>query len=351
MAAGFGYTVGVQPSEVTLRVKRLSLEGGFQAVGIAPATAIDAAWRQRFEQWLESGHAGEMDYLHRDSIQRYDPRRVLAECRSVIVLATSYAPSPDDPTGDLAVARYARGRDYHKVLKKRAHQLCDRLREAWPEFIGRAFVDTGPVAEKSLAVLAGLGWVGRNGLLIVPGLGSWVLLTEILCNLPLMPDAPHTGNCGPCRACLAACPTSALLGDGLIAAQRCLSYRNKGGRQLPREQWTAMGNRLFGCDACQEVCPHNRDVPPGDPQLRSSEDSPPLMLAEVLNWSEADFDLLTRGRPIRRAGYLPLLRHAVIAGGNTGRQDVQAVLEDLRRRRPELQDVIDWAQQQSRREG
>lgn len=350
MAAGFRYTVRVQPSELTSRVKHLAVESGFHAVGIAPAEAIDVAWRQRFERWLESGHAGEMDYLHRDPCQRYDPRRVLAESRSVIVLATSYAPAPDDPVGDLAVARYARGRDYHKVLKKRAHQLCDRLCEVRPDFLGRAFVDTGPVAEKSLAVLAGLGWVGRNGLLIVPGLGSWVLLTEILCNLPLEPDVPHRGDCGHCRACLTACPTSALLGEGLIAAEQCLSYRNKGGRQLPREHWAAMGNRLFGCDACQDVCPHNRDVPPGEPQLRSSADYPPLMLADVLAWSEADFDLATRGRPVRRAGYLPLLRHAVIAAGNTGRRDLQAALECLRHRQPELQDAIEWARQQWRSE-
>lgn len=343
-SAALRYTGFVNASTVlTSRVKHLAREAGFHAAGIAPAEAIAPSWRERFEAWLRDGHAAGMDYLHRDPAQRYDPQKVLAEARSVIVLATSYAPAATDPEGDLAVARYARGRDYHKVLKKRAHQLCDRLRDERGDFLGRAFVDTGPLAEKSLAALAGLGWIGRNGLLIVPGLGSWVLLTEILCNLPLVPDAPHVGDCGTCRACRSACPTAALLGDGLIEANRCLSYRNKGGRSVSPEHWAAMGNRIFGCDACQDICPHNRDVPAGDPQLRYSDSHRPLMLADVLTWSEGDWDRATPGRAIRRAGYLPLLRHAVIAAGNARRGDLCEALQALARREPELGEAVAWA--------
>ncbi|MBS3821940.1 MAG: tRNA epoxyqueuosine(34) reductase QueG [Planctomycetes bacterium] len=330
-------------ADLTLRVKHLAAEFGFATAGIAPATAVDGTWRQRFEQWLAEGHAAAMDYMHRDPARRFDPQRVVDEARSVIVLATSYAPDPNDPVGDIDIARYARGRDYHKVLKKRAHALCDRLRDMAPDFAGRAFVDSAPVAEKSLAVLAGLGWIGRNGLLIVAGLGSYVLLTEIVCNLPLTPDAPSGGSCGPCRACIDVCPTAALLGDGLLNVRRCLSYRNKGGRSLPREYWPAAGVRVFGCDACQEVCPHNIDVPPGDPQLRSSPGRRALQLADLLAWSEKDFNAATRGSPVRRAGYDALMLHAVVAAGNARRTDLRGRLEALGRDRPALAEAVAWA--------
>jgi epoxyqueuosine reductase len=223
------------------------------------------------------------------------------------------------------------------------HRLMDRIREIFPDLVGRAFVDSAPVMEKSLAVLAGLGWVGRHGLLIVPGLGSYVLLAEIISNLPLPADEPSGAGCGPCRRCVDACPTDALSGDGLLDARRCVSYWNKGGdKPPPREILERMEGWICGCDTCQEACPHNADVPPGSPALRS--DGPELPpAADLLRFAPEDWDRFTRGRGLRVVSYDQMLRNVIAACARPDGPSCRAQLGDLARRRPDLAELVGWA--------
>jgi epoxyqueuosine reductase len=330
--------------DLTAAVKRLALEAGFHRVGVAPAGPVPRA--EAFDAWLSRGwHAG-MAYMARNREKRRRPDRLVAGARSVICLAVSYAPADeaapaaaDDPRA--FIARYARGRDYHKLLKQRCRRLIERIRRLAPRFEGRAFVDSAPVMERGLAAAAGVGWIGRNGMLIVPGLGSYVVLAEIVCSLPLRADGPLEGGCGDCGRCVAACPTGAIMADGLVDARRCLSYLTVECRgPVGRAYWPAVGRRLFGCDTCQEACPHNRGVPAGDEALRAA--APPA-LADVLAWSEADWDAATRGSAVRRATYEMLLRNACLAAGNTGDESLRPPLEALRQRVPRLAEEADWA--------
>ena len=243
------------------------------------------------------------------------------------------------------VARYARGRDYHKVLKRKCHRLMDRLRGLDRRFAGRAFVDSAPVMERSLAAASGVGWIGKSGCLYVPGRGSYVLLCEIVSNLPLAADSPAACRCDGCGACAKACPTAAIAGGGLVDARRCISYLTIEHRgDIPRELWALMGTRIFGCDRCQEACPHNRSLPAGDVELAPA--GPALGgagLGEVLRWSREDWDAATRGSACRRAAWEMFLRNAAIAAGNSGDRSLAPALHELRGRGSVAPDLIDWA--------
>jgi epoxyqueuosine reductase len=251
-----------------------------------------------------------------------------------------YKPAGEPPV-DAFVARYARGRDYHKLLKRLAHELCDRIREVHPGLRARTLVDTAPLSERSLAARSGLGWIGRNGSLIVPGWGSYVVLTEILCDLDLPPDPPHPGGCGDCRACLAACPTGAFKAEKLLDARRCLSYHSIENRgEVPADIRLAWGNRVFGCDSCQEVCPQNRLARTGHPDLTASAEQG-RSLAEILRWSREDWSAATEGSTRRRATWAMWLRNAVLAAAATGGEELIEPLRILRNRiaeEPELQE-------------
>ena len=311
--------------ELTRRVKELAGQAGFARVGIAAAGTVGDG--DRFRRWVGRGMHASMGYLARNVEKRLRPDRLVEGARSVICLAAGYAPGEGDPNGEPGVARYARGRDYHKVLKRRCGALMGRLRQLEPLFEGRAFVDSAPLLERGLARAAGIGWIGRNRCLTVPGLGSYVFLCEIVSNLPLAPDRPSAEGCDGCGACLAACPTGAL-GEAGLDARRCVSYLTvEHAGAIDAELWPRMGRRLVGCDACQEACPHNRGAAPGDPELRAS--AAPLggaSLADVLEWAESDWDLATRGSAARRASWAMMLRNAVIAAGNSaGRDDAPAL--------------------------
>ena len=308
----------LRTDELTDRVKSLALEVGFARVGVAPAA--EAPHGERLDEWLARGwHAG-MGYMARNVEKRKRPDLLVPGARSVLCLAAGYAPAmPTVPGGEYFIARYARGRDYHKVLPNRCRRLMDRIREIAPEFAGRAFVDSAPVAERSLAAAAGLGWIGLNGCLIVPGLGSYVVLCEIVCNLPLVPGEPTAPQCGDCDACATACPTGALGDEGLVDCRRCISYLTIEHRgEIEPQYREKIGNRLFGCDTCQEVCPHNRGVPRGDAELTPR--GKPLGgagLVEILAWTQDHWDAATRGSTLRRAGYEGLLRNAAIVACNS----------------------------------
>lgn len=336
-------------SDLTAAVVALAREEGFAAAAIAPVGPVPH--EDRFREWLRRGWHGSMTYMARHQDLRLGRRPIVEGGRSVICLAA--ACGAGDRPSDSLVARYARGRDYHKVLKTRCHRLMDRLRALERGFVGRAFVDSGPLAERTLAAWGGLGWIGRNGCLYVPGQGSHVLLCEIVSNLPLTPGRPVGSPCAGCGACREACPTGAIGEDGLVDSRRCISYltiEHRGG--IPRELWPRMGRRLFGCDRCQEACPHNRagasaagaGATPSDRRLAPARR--PLggaSLADVLCWTPEDWDAATRGSACRRATWEMFLRNAVIAAGNSGDRSLAPLLEALRRRGVVDEALTDWA--------
>ena len=274
------------------KLQELARRAGFLAAAIAPAGPVPQA--QRLHTWLERGYCAEMHYLRRDLAKRLCPAESASGARSVICLAASYVP-PADADRDGLVARYARGADYHEVLQRRCAALIEAVRAIEPSFVGRAFVDSGPVMERSLAAAAGLGWIGRNACMFVEGAGSYCVLAEIVCNLPLPPGNPIPPRCGDCRACVAACPTGALKEDGLVDARCCISYLTIEHRgPIDPQFWPQMGARLFGCDVCQSVCPCNRNLPAGDGELLGP--SPVGARASRRSW---DGPRLTGSRPRR----------------------------------------------------
>jgi epoxyqueuosine reductase len=313
---------------------------GFHRVGIAPAgPSLSGA---AYEAWLEAGMHGEMLYLatgeHRAG--RADVRALLGDARAVVVVALAHDPSLvpaarlTRPAGE--VARYARGRDYHAVMKPRLRELAARVcRHAGRPVAARPCVDTAPVLERELAARAGLGFVGKNNMLIAPGLGSYVLLGELLLDVELEASAaePAPSRCGECRACLDACPTGAFIGPFQLDARRCISYltiENRG--PIPRELRAALGTRVFGCDVCQEVCPFNAAAPARtEPaaELRPIR-SPQLDLVKTLGLGTAQMRQLVRGTALRRAGRDGLLRNVCVALGNAGdRAAVPALVRAL----------------------
>src|SRR4051812_26434657 len=247
-------------------IKAKAIELGFDLCGIASAS--DYPELTFFREWLERGYDGGMTYLRRSAERRADVRNVVPSARSVIVTATiyntdrPYSIECDDPAR-AHIARYAWGDDYHGVVGERMERLLAWVRDASPTtcgeaFEGRAYVDTGPVQERVYAQYAGIGWIGKNTCLINRDIGSWFFLAEIICNLPLAPDAPALDHCGTCSRCIEACPTGALVEPGVLDATRCLSYLTielKG--SIPAEHRASIGEHAYGCDICQEVCPWN----------------------------------------------------------------------------------------------
>ena len=320
----------LSPGALSAAVVEAARELGFHAVGIAPA--LPARRFAAFEEWLARGMHGDMAYLadpaHREP--RADVRTLLAGARSVVVVALAYDASVV-PLERLRgqVARYARNRDYHSIIKARLRELADRLsRLAGRPVAARPCVDTAPVLERELAERAGLGFVGKNTLLIAPGLGSYLLLGEVILDVELEPTAasePAKSRCGACTACLDACPTGAFVGPHVLDARRCISYLTIEHRgAIPRELRRALGTRIFGCDVCQEVCPFNAAAPARiapDAGLaltvRAAEKSAPDLI-RTLGLGAAQMRQLVRGTPLRRAGRDGLLRNVCVALGNAG---------------------------------
>jgi epoxyqueuosine reductase len=315
---------------------------GFARVGIAPARPSTQA--DRFHEFLALGYQADMAYLARNGEARCDVRSVLAGAASVICVAASYAPDPCGE-GTEHIARYARGRDYHRVLRSRCRSLVAELSRAEPNLAARICVDTAPVLERDLAAAAGLGWIGRNGCLINREFGSYLLLAEIVTNLPLAPDEPVPKRCGTCRACVDACPAGAIRESGLVDSRRCVSYLTIEHRgRIPEELRGAMGRWVFGCDLCQEACPFNRRAPAGDAELRGPSELARTPLGAMLDWTHEDWDRATRATAARRAKYEMFLRNAAIAAGNARDPALRAPLARLLRRgSPVLVEAARWA--------
>ncbi|HET9986828.1 MAG TPA: tRNA epoxyqueuosine(34) reductase QueG [Longimicrobiales bacterium] len=344
-------------SDTTSLAARLKAEAhrlGFELAGVAPLRESDHG--ALYEAWLAAGRHGEMAYLARpDAVAaRLDPRSRWPELRCALVVGQVYAPEDEGDDADPSrgiVARYARGRDYHKVVKGKLMALLRWLEAELGRELpaAHAYVDTGPVLERELARRAGLGWFGRNTLLINPRLGSYLFLGSLLLEIELEPDAPfEPDRCGTCSACVSACPTGALLGRDssgapVMDARRCISYLTIEQRgPIPRELRTAIGNRIYGCDICQEVCPWNGEKFVGitaEPEYRSRRrgdgsgtgrgtgtgttpgslagtDGPALI--ELMGMDEAAWDEFSRGSAVRRARRAGFLRNVAVALGNWG---------------------------------
>lgn len=247
-------------------IKQWALEEGFSLVGIAPAEPIATA--EYLQRYLDRGYHGTMDYIPRNAAKRIDPRKALDGARSIICLAVNYYnPAPPDHEPDTSglygrIARYAWGRDYHKTLKRYLGKLRDRIAGAVGQRRQFCCFDSGPLAEKAHAARAGLGWIGKNGLLINERFGSWLVLGEIVTDLELDYDEPASDRCGDCARCLKACPTTALIEPRILDARRCVSYLTaESEAEASAELAAKMGDWLLGCDVCQEVCPFNKDTP------------------------------------------------------------------------------------------
>jgi epoxyqueuosine reductase len=303
-------------------VKRWGAELGFQAVGIADAEL--SAAEGRLAQWLGMGWHGEMDYMARHGALRARPSELVPGTVRVICCRMDYCPSLQDEWGSLAdgarayVARYARGRDYHKVVRGRLQKLCDRIEQDAGAFRHRVLCDSAPVMEVELAAKAGLGWRGKHTLLLSRDAGSWFFLGEVYTDLPLPVDPPATEHCGSCEKCIDICPTHAIRGPYRLDARRCISYLTiELKSSIPEALRPLVGNRVYGCDDCQLVCPWNSFARPSaepDFAVRNGLDS--ARLVELFGWSESEFGERMAGSPIRRIGYERWLRNLAVGLGN-----------------------------------
>jgi epoxyqueuosine reductase len=317
-------------------IKQWGRELGFQQVGIA---GIDLARdEQRLDAWLARGRHGTMEYMRRHGTRRTRPDELVPGTVRVISARMDYQVPGVDPEAVLGdpelgyVSRYALGRDYHRVLRTRLARLADRVAAAVGSAGYRAFTDSAPVLEKALARDAGLGWIGKHTNLLDRHAGSWFFLGEIYTDLPLPIDEPVTAHCGSCTACIDVCPTQAIVAPYELDARRCISYLTiEHGGAIPTEFRRAIGNRIYGCDDCQLVCPWNRYAKlSAEPDFRVRHGLDAPRLVELFAWSEAEFLERTEGSAIRRIGYERWLRNVAVALGNAPKS--AAVVAALRAR-------------------
>ncbi len=357
-------------------IKQRARELGFDLVGITGAEP--SAFAAEYRDWIAQGYAGEMDYLARNMERRLDPRELLPDARSIIVVGMNYFTEGEEEkekrrkgeeekeenvlstlNSQLSTfARYARGDDYHDVMTARLKELLAFVKAQASSVMegadGRVYVDAGPVLEREVARRAGLGWFGKNTMLINTRRGSYFFLGEIVTNVPLEADAPAIGSCGTCRKCLDACPTNALLEPYKLDARRCISYLTielKG--EIPEEFRSVLaeaGNRIYGCDICQEVCPFNerRAEPTSDPAYQPREITSTPRLTDLLLMDEETFRQKFKGSPIKRAKRRGLLRNVAVALSASSEPDAEHALElaaanDVE---PLIREHSSWALQQ-----
>ena len=309
-------------------IKDRALQLGFDAVGITDASPIADADVARLRAWLRAGCAGRMQYMHRNIEKRIHPAALLDGARSVIVAALNYKPDgsstrPQHPHRTGAVAQYAWYGDYHEFMKPLLFELADFLRARTDRRLRfKACVDSVPLAERALAVRAGLGFVGTNHMLIHPAIGPQVFLGELVTTVELAPDETRPGACAACDRCIRACPTGALAADGAFDARRCISYvtiEHKG--DIPPELAAKIGEQVFGCDACVLACPHQHAAPPrANRRLRFHPENMRLNLEELLESSAESFEARFADSPIRRTGRERLQRNARICLDNERRR-------------------------------
>ena len=328
--------------ELAQRIRIWSRDLGFQQTGFSD-TRLDEH-EAHLNKWLSKGYHGEMDYMQRHGTRRSRPQELHPGTIRVISVRLDYLP---EPAGDGVISRYALGRDYHKMMRKRLQKLARQIEQQIGPFGYRVFVDSAPVLEKALAEKAGLGWIGKHSNLINQKAGSWFFLGEIYTDLPLPTDTPADNHCGDCSKCIDICPTQAIVAPYTVDARRCISYLTiELHGSIPEEFRPLMGNHIYGCDDCQLVCPWNRFARPTeeiDFAPRHGLDAPDLI--ELFQWSEEQFLKRTEGSPIRRIGHESWLRNIAVALGNATTSE--AVIKALQSRRQHDSEVVrehvEWA--------
>ncbi len=336
-------------SALAAEIKDWARQLGFSACGI---TDTDLQSEEpRLQQWLDAGFHGEMDYMASHGMMRARPQELQPGTLRVISVRMDYLPAQAGFATNLAdpnlgyISRYALGRDYHKVLRQRLKQLGERIAVRVSDLGFRPFVDSAPVLERPLAAKAGLGWVGKHSLLLSEEAGSWFFLGELLVNIPLPIDQPIEKDCGNCVACITSCPTGAIVAPFVVDARRCISYLTIELKDdIPEELRPLLGNRIYGCDDCQLVCPVNRTAPltqEADFQRRPQWRDQSLL--HLFGWSEAEFLRLTEGSAIRRIGFQRWQRNLAVALGNAPHSpQILQALQDYRGDAL-VQRHVDWA--------
>ena len=308
---------------------------GFELVGITPAAQSETI--ARYRQWIENGYAGKMGYLERHLPLKVDVRQLLAEAKSVISLAMNYytLDPPKALADDLAhgqISRYAWGDDYHDVIRQRLSELVDFIKQtAETELKTRVCVDTAPIIEREYAQKAGIGWIGKNTNLIHWRSGSWYFLAEVLINIDLESDtAPLRGSCGTCTRCIEACPTDAIIEPNLLDSRLCISYLTiELKERIPKALRPKIGNLIFGCDICQEVCPWNsKAVPTDEPAFQPRDGNLTPKLLSLIGMTQQEFSRRFKGSPIKRTKRRGFLRNVLVAIGNWGEPRAVPALKD-----------------------
>lgn len=333
------------------QIKNWGRDLGFQKVGIAAADLPDD--ERHLLAWLADGRHGEMEYMARHGTKRTRPAELVPGTVRVVAARMDYWPGGADPEAVLLdpsrgyVSRYAVGRDYHKVVRNRLARLADRIAAAAGTAGYRAFTDSAPILEKALARNAGLGWIGKHTNLLDRHDGSWFFLGEVFTDLPLPVDAPVSAHCGSCTACIDICPTRAIVAPYQLDARRCISYLTielEG--PIPEEFRGAIGNRIYGCDDCQLVCPWNRYAKQAtEPGFRARHGLDAPGLVELIAWTEAQFLERTSGSAIHRIGHVRWLRNVAIALGNAPRSPVRDAALAARLEHPSevVRGAVRWA--------
>lgn len=329
-------------------VDQAAHDAGFDLVAVASAKAF-ASEREEALQRIDAGLMDGLPWFNGQRVQRgTDPETLLPGARSIISLGWNYFPPDDPPTPEHhgVIARYARGRDYHRVMKRRMRRMVLDLTERLGDrFAARWYVDDGPMLDRAAAARAGLGWFGKNGNILNPTYGSWLLLGQIITDLPLVADAPLAKTCGQCSRCMPACPTDAIVAPYVVDNRRCISYltiEHKGA--IPIEFRASMGNWVFGCDICQEVCPVNRKAKAtADPNFGRTDLSS-VDLVELLEMTDEQFRQRFAGTPIMRAKRVGMQRNACVALGNFGDPAaVPALARTLQSAPPLVRQHAAWA--------
>jgi epoxyqueuosine reductase len=315
----------MSPADKSKLVKSIATASGFDAVGVT--RPLQSRRAQYYRQWLKDGHAGSMKYLHENADLRENPVGLLPAAKSVVCVALNYKRRDDSTLGDLAgpsgrVAQYARGLDYHRIMRGMLDDVLSRFRATVSEpFEARICVDTAPVLERDLAAAAGLGWIGKNTMVLNRQIGSFFFLGELFVTLELAPDRPQTDHCGACTRCLDACPTGAFPNAYEMDASRCVSYLTIEHRgAIPGELAVGVGDWVYGCDICQDVCPFNRATPPAShPGVTEDRVAARLPLLDLLELKSSAYRRLTKGTAMSRASRKMLKRNAALVLRNVSK--------------------------------
>ena len=297
--------------ENTKFIKNKAKDLGFSSVGISKARHLHEE-ENKFEKWLSKGFQGSMNYLEKNLDKRLDPRKLVPGSKSIISLSYNYYPKKNiDKKNNFIISKYAYGKDYHKVIKKKLKILFRSIKEKIGDVEGRVFVDSAPVHERAWAKLSGLGWIGKNSLLINEKKGSYFFLAEIICDLDLEYDSPVANRCGKCTKCIDACPTDAITSAQIINANKCISYltiENK--KEIPTELKNNLNDAIFGCDICQDVCPWNKfSKPHREESFNPKNELSSLKKTDWIELTEETFNKIFEGSAVKRAKYEGIIRN------------------------------------------